>query len=234
MRSLSTADQTAPKPALTDVAGRYDDLRGGALVQRLAADFPGRVAVLSSFGSESAVLLDVVNKAAPGIPVLFLDTGKHFVDTQDYRLMLIGHLGLTDVRPVLPDPAALEKGDPVGRLHASDPDACCHLRKVQPLARAVQAFDVLIDGRKRYHGNERSDLPVVTRDVQGRLKASPLADWSPGDIETYMRDHRLPTHPLIDQGYRSIGCAPCTVKSRDGVRDGRWAGRAKTECGIHG
>lgn len=195
--------------------------------------FPGRIALLSSFGAEAAVALHLLSRTAPDTPVLFLDTGMHFGQTAPYRDALTARLGLTDVRAISPE--GVEAHDPRGDLWRTDPDACCDLRKVRPLAAALPGFDCLIGGRKRFHGAGRARLPLYeVTDGQARLNL--LADWDGARLEAYRRAHDLPQHPLVEQGFRSIGCWPCSrpAEAEDaGVRDGRWAGRAKTECGIH-
>lgn len=220
----------------SDLAGRYARLAAEDLLEvAIRQTFPDRIAVVSAFGAESAVLLALVAKVAPETPVIFLDTGKHFAETLTYRDRLIERLGLTNLRIVGPDPAVLERQDPKGQLWEHSPDFCCHLRKVVPLARALEGYDAWITGRKRFHGDSRSFLaPVET--VDGRVKINPLADWSLRQIGEAFRELDLPRHPLTEQGYASIGCAPCTrpVAEGEAPRAGRWADRSKTECGIHG
>lgn len=213
----------------------WRDLDGLALLRAvLRPDSGARVAVSSSFGAESAVLLDLVAQVDRATPVITVDTGRLFAETQAYRERLVEHFGLTDVR-VLRAPEALVHGtDPDGTLYGVDPDLCCHVRKVMPHAQAVADFDVLITGRKRFHGGVRDALPGVQ--VEGaHIKVNPLAAWDAVDIEAVFEDRGLPCHPLVAEGYRSIGCAVCTRKTGAGenVRAGRWAGQKKTECGIH-
>lgn len=196
--------------------------------------FPGRTVVTTSFGAESAVLLALIAGIAPATPVVFLDTGYLFAQTLTYRDRLVHHLGLTDVRTVVPDPDDLAREDPKGDLHKYDPDRCCRLRKDIPLETALAGFDVWISGRKRFHGGDRATLPRV--EVDGRyLKVNPLADWSEAAIASTFAEAALPAHPLVEHGFSSIGCFPCTEPSGIGgySRTGRWAGSNKTECGIH-
>ena len=196
--------------------------------------YPGRIALVSSFGAESAVLLHQVAAIDPGTPVVFLETGQLFAQTLQYADELTRHLGLTNVRTHRPDPSIIRREDPDGDLWRSDPDRCCHLRKVAPLAAALNGFDAWISGRKRYQGASRADLPLAEADGQ-RLKLNPLANWSSEDIDTYFAIHGLPRHPLHEFGFHSIGCHPCSAPTApdDDRRAGRWAGRDKTECGIH-
>jgi phosphoadenosine phosphosulfate reductase len=214
---------------------RFGHLDGRALLAPMLREvFPGRLAVVSSFGAESAVLLHMVSDMDRSVPVIFLETGKLFAETLAYRDRLISHLGLDDVRSVAPDAQALERRDPDGNLHASDPDGCCHVRKVAPLERALAGLQAWVTGRKRFHGGARAGLATL-EPAEWRLKINPLARWSREDVERYMDAHRLPRHPLEAQGFTSIGCAPCTQAPGPGggLRDGRWAGTDKTECGIH-
>jgi phosphoadenosine phosphosulfate reductase len=198
----------------------------------------GDVAVVSSFGAESAVLLHLVSRIDPAIPVLFLETGKHFSETLAYRDLLAGRLGLTDLRNLTPDADALKAKDESGLRWSYDPDGCCEIRKVIPLAKAVAGFDATITGRKGFQAASRANLPrfeIDTSDAQGRLKINPLIDWSAEAIAAYVALHDLPPHPLVAEGYPSIGCSPCTSKVAAGEdpRAGRWRGWDKTECGIH-
>ncbi|MGE5476539.1 MAG: phosphoadenylyl-sulfate reductase [Bacteroidales bacterium] len=206
-------------------------LEGGELIAAAARHFAGRIAVTSSFGAESAVLLDLVAVVDPGLPVIFLDTGELFDETLEYRDTLARRLGLTNVVVVRPTDAERKEAE---ELWQADAERCCELRKVRPLARAVAGFEALIDGRKRAHGFERGELATVQQSG-GVVKISPLANWSEADIEARFLARELPRHPLVAQGYRSIGCWPCTRPTQPGepARAGRWAGSAKTECGIH-
>lgn len=196
--------------------------------------FPGRIAVVSSFGAESAVLLHLVAAVDPGTPILFVDTGRHFPETLQYRDRLATHLGLRDVRSVRPTAEEVARLDPDLSRATWDPDGCCAFRKTAPLQRALAGYAAWISGRKRFQASTRFDLPVFEADDR-HVKVNPLASWSANDIETYVAKHRLPAHPLVAQGYLSIGCAPCTsiVEAGEDPRAGRWRGFEKTECGIH-
>ena len=193
-----------------------------------------RLAVVSSFGTESAALLKVMADVDPAIPVVFLDTGWLFEETLAYRDTLIATLGLRDVRSIEPLEATLSRDDPDRELWFSDPDACCRIRKVEPLARALAPFSAWINGRKRFQGGLRADIAVV-EDDGGRLKFNPFANVSREEIEAIYRLAKLPPHPLTASGYLSVGCMPCSSRTSadEDVRAGRWRGRAKTECGIH-
>lgn len=199
-------------------------------------ELAGRIAVVSAFGAESAVLLDMVASIDPAWPVLFLDTGKHFPQTLAYRDHLIAHVKLTNVRSLQPAPGALQAQDFTGELWRQSPDACCRLRKTEPLSEALGMFAAWVTGRKRFHGAERARLEVFELERgTSRLKVNPLARWSGQDVANYLRARKLPMHPLVAAGFRSIGCAPCTlpVGHDESPRCGRWRGRGKTECGIH-
>jgi phosphoadenosine phosphosulfate reductase len=192
------------------------------------------LAVVSSFGTESAALLKVMADVDPAIPVVFLDTGWLFEETLAYRDTLIATLGLRDVRSIKPLEATLSREDADRELWFSDPDACCRIRKVEPLARALAPFSAWINGRKRFQGGLRADIPVVEDDGI-RLKFNPFANVSREAIEAIYTLAKLPPHPLAASGYLSVGCMPCTSRTSpdEDVRAGRWRGRAKTECGIH-
>jgi phosphoadenosine phosphosulfate reductase len=193
-----------------------------------------QLALVSSFGTESAALLKVMADVDPAIPVIFLDTGWLFEETLAYRDTLIAALGLRDVRSIKPLEEALSRQDPDRELWFSDPDACCHIRKVEPLARALKPFSAWINGRKRFQGGARAQIPVV-EDDGAKLKFNPFANVSREEIEAIYKLAKLPPHPLVASGYLSVGCMPCSSRatSDEDARAGRWRGRAKTECGIH-
>jgi phosphoadenosine phosphosulfate reductase len=230
--SVSPSGRGAPPGA---VAKLYQDLPAPALLRAtIRRLFPGRIAVVSSFGAESAAVLALVAGIDPAVPVIFLDTAKHFPETLAYRDALVARLGLSDIRVVRPDPARVAAHDPDGDLWRRDPDRCCALRKALPLERALEGFDAWITGRKRFHGDSRAALPTVEA-VDGRVKINPLANWSAAQIERFIGARGLPRHPLVDAGFASIGCAPCTapVTAGEAARSGRWRDIEKTECGIH-
>ena len=193
-----------------------------------------RLALVSSFGTESAALLKVMADVDPAIPVVFLDTGWLFEETLAYRDTLIATLGLTDVRSIKPLEESLSREDPDRELWFSNPDACCRIRKVEPLARALKPFSAWINGRKRFQGGARADIAVV-EDDGAKLKFNPFANVSREEIEAIYKMAKLPQHPLVSSGYLSVGCMPCSSRAVAGedARAGRWRGKAKTECGIH-
>jgi phosphoadenosine phosphosulfate reductase len=193
-----------------------------------------QLALVSSFGTESAALLKVMADVDPAIPVIFLDTGWLFEETLAYRDTLIAALGLRDVRSIKPLEEALSRQDPDRELWFSDPDACCRIRKVEPLARALKPFAAWINGRKRFQGGARAEIPVV-EDDGAKLKFNPFANVSREEIEAIYKLAKLPPHPLVASGYLSVGCMPCSSRTApdENARAGRWRGRSKTECGIH-
>ncbi len=197
--------------------------------------FPDRISMISSFGAEAVVMLHLVSEIAPELPIIMLNTGKLFGETLRYRDRLQNMLGLMDVRSIAPAQSDLTAQDPQGTLWAKNTDACCHIRKVLPQARAVHGFDALLTGRKRFQTNERRTMDIIERDQDGRYKINPLANWQLDDLKTYIETHELPRHPLVKDGYLSIGCMPCTERVEVGgdYRSGRWAGKDKEECGIH-
>lgn len=195
----------------------------------------GSTTLVSSFGSESVVLLHMVSVVAPGTPVLFIDTMMLFQETLDYQLEVTRKLGLTDVRVIRATDREVALNDPDGTLHQFNTDACCDFRKTIPLERELSKFDAWITGRKRFQGGERQQLDFFESEPPSRLRINPLAHWRREDVAEYMAENNLPRHPLVAKGYASIGCAPCTspIKPGEDPRAGRWRGQAKTECGIH-
>ena len=239
-RTRDTLD-LAPRFTEHDALRLNRMFRGSSTQEMLASvirdGLAGELAVVSSFGAESAVLLHLVASIDPSVPVLFLDTGKHFAETLAYRDTLVERLGLNLV-VLTPDPEDLAKKDETGLRWSYDPDGCCEIRKVKPLEKALAGYDASFTGRKAFQAATRANLPrfeVDTSDAQGRLKINPLIDWDASQIEAYFIAHDLPRHPLIAQGYPSIGCSPCTSQVAPGEdpRSGRWKGWDKTECGIH-
>jgi len=204
------------------------------ILEAAVGAFGGRLALVSSFGAESAVLLHLAAQVKPDLPVLFLDTGMLFGQTLDYRHDLARRLGLTGVRDLRPRFEDLALTDPNADLWQTDTDACCRIRKVLPLDSALEGFDAWVTGRKRFHGGARLSLPVVEAS-EGKVKFNPLAGWGQAELDAYAGLHSLPAHPLVAAGFASVGCWPCTSPTQAGadVRAGRWAGSQKTECGIH-
>ncbi|MBA4226016.1 MAG: phosphoadenylyl-sulfate reductase [Hyphomonas sp.] len=200
----------------------------------IAREWPGELTYVSSFGAESVVMLALIAEVDPSLPIVFIDTGMHFPQTLDYKDEVIARLGLTGVREITPSETERKVLDPKNMLWKTDADACCALRKVRPLEPALEGFGAWITGRKRFHGGARMSLPVFEY-ADGRYKVNPLASWTQADVDAYLAEKDLPRHPLVSQGYPSIGCWPCTKPAADpsDPRSGRWAGQQKTECGLH-
>ncbi|NVK35239.1 MAG: phosphoadenylyl-sulfate reductase [Rhodobacteraceae bacterium] len=238
---LANLTQTAAVPARSldeEVAALNARFEGATAVEILRfairERFAGEIAMVSSFGADSAVLLMLAAQVDPEIPVVMVDTGKLFPETLRYRDALAEKLGLKNVRSQKPETADLAKVDPAGMLWMSDTDTCCHVRKVLPLEEALTGYSAWISGRKRFQSSTRAALPHFELE-DGRIKVNPLVDWTAADILAEAQKNELPPHPLVAQGYPSIGCLPCTSKVAPGEdpRAGRWRGASKTECGIH-
>ena len=229
---------TAPRYSESDAVRLNNMFRGLDTVEMLSLllkeNMLGDAAIVSSFGAESAVLLHLVANIDANVPVLFLETGKHFPETITYREELREKIGFTDLRILTPDPALLAARDGTGLRWSYDPDGCCEIRKVLPLKAALAPFDAQFTGRKGFQSSTRAGLPRFEIE-EGRLKVNPLADWDRARLDAYMIEHDLPMHPLVELGYPSIGCSPCTTKVAPGEdpRSGRWKGWDKVECGIH-
>jgi len=228
-------DQAAERDIALELDERLRDASPLEILRAAYETFGDKLALVSSFGAESAVLLHMASQVNKAIPVLFLDTGMLFGQTLDYRQQLATRLGLTGVRDLRPAYADLAVQDPSANLWKTSVDDCCNIRKVLPLDRALGEFDAWITGRKRFQGGDRLRLPVVERSSDGKIKINPLANMSKADLDNYAAEHDLPAHPLVAQGFPSIGCWPCTKPVEEGadIRSGRWAGQDKSECGIH-
>jgi len=239
-KTLRTVDLIDTTPAFTPESAalldaRYAPLDTADLLQTLLTERPFEsIALVSSFGAESAVLLHLIAQIDKSIPLTFINTQKIFGETLAYRDELAERLGFTDMRVYRPDPYLLAQRDATSLRWSYDPDGCCDLRKVEPLRRALAPFDAWLSGRKGFQGKTRTALPRFEED-EGRLKINPLADWDKARLDAYFEAHKLPRHPLEAQGYPSIGCAPCTSRVQPGEdpRAGRWRGWDKVECGIH-
>ena len=228
------------RPAFTQadadaLNARFEGVDALTMLKTVFAEgLAGKVAVVSSFGTESAVLLDLVARADKSVPVIFVDTLKMFAETLNYRDTLISRMGFSDSRSITPDAEVLAKKDETGLRWSYDPDGCCDIRKVEPMRRAKEGLDAWISGRKAFQSTTRQNMPRFEVE-DGRLKINPLGDWTKDDLEAYFKEHDLPRHPLEAQGYLSVGCEPCTSKVLPGEdpRAGRWRGWDKVECGIH-
>ena len=235
MNLAAPVNETGRDISATALIADYGDLTGKDLLEVMIKDvFKDRIALVSSFGSESAVLVEMVAEIDPSTPILFLNTKKLFGETLRYRDKLQERFGLTDIRTLEPDVEEVESEDKNGLLWTRDQDACCDLRKTRPLDRAIEGFDAWITGRKRFQTDGRADLPLIEA-AGTQVKINPLAQHSMEELQAIANAHDLPRHPLVADGYLSIGCMPCTRRVQEGesYRDGRWAGTDKTECGIH-
>jgi phosphoadenosine phosphosulfate reductase len=226
------------------LAAFYGHLEAEDLLRAMILhEFKGKMALITSFGTDSALLLEMVSRIDPHLPILFLETGKHFAATLAYGKALVDRFALTNLMILTPNAEKLTQADPAGDLWRTNPNRCCYLRKTEPLRRAVEAhgFQALITGRKRYQTPERQGMETIELDADGVFRLNPLAHWSAERVEAYYRERNLPPHPLVAEGYASIGCEPCTLPVEEGKdpRAGRWAHTIgldeaqKTECGIH-
>lgn len=217
------------------LSAAWEHLTAQEILQKaIQEEFIGDITLSSSFGADSAVLLHMVAQIEPGLPVLFLDTDRHFFQTLQYRDELVSRLGLTNLVNLKADVAEAAREDDKNTLWRTQPDQCCDLRKVRPLNRFMEGYGAWISGRKRHQSTTRARLPIVEFDGK-HFKVNPLATWTSADIDAYFLNHDLPPHPLVDQGFPSIGCFTCTkpVAAGEDARSGRWAGTEKVECGIH-
>jgi phosphoadenosine phosphosulfate reductase len=235
--SFSSSLQQTHSDFCAALESRIADCSDASAILRLAMGdvFAGGIALVSSFGTESALLLAMAAEIDPAVPVIFLDTGKLFPETLEYRDDLIERLGLEDVRVIRPAPPQLARHDPDGALWRNNPDRCCTLRKTLPLQMALEGFDAWITGRKRFQSAVRREVRLFEPDSAERIKVNPLAFWSAERIAAAFEERDLPRHPLEAYGFPSVGCMTCTapVALGEDRRAGRWPGRAKTECGIH-
>ena len=208
---------------------RFAQLKASSLLRLAIEDlYPGRIALVSSFGADAAALLHMVAQVDTATPVVFVDTGQHFPETLAYRDDLVARLGLTNVIVAEPKAETVAQEDPEKFLFMSDPDRCCDIRKVRPLAEAMEGFDAWITGRKGFQTTIRATLPLFEAEGE-RIKINPLVGWSSSDVLKYIADAGLPRHPLVAKGFPSIGCLPCTspVKPGEDERAGRWRGRGQ-------
>ena len=196
--------------------------------------FGDELVVASSMGDE--VLVHLASQEAPGVDVLFLDTGYHFPETLEVR-DVVSEKYKVQVRTILPLLSVHEQSEKFGPdLWAHDPDSCCAIRKVEPLERGLQSYSAWVTGMRRVDAPTRNDIDVVGWDARrGIVKLNPLASWSDEELQSYIESNGVIQHPLREIGYASIGCAPCTrpVAPGEDARAGRWSGTSKTECGLH-
>lgn len=228
---ISLHDIAPDRLGAAELNRTYNGADAEHILQVATSLYQEGIAMISSFGADSAVLLHLLSRIDRDVPVLMLDTKLLFPETIAYQEKLTKLFGLRDVRRITPD----ETSDPQRRLHLTDTTACCALRKVVPLEKALTGFEATITGRKRFQTESRLEMPVFDQDSAGRVRVNPLAQWSMADITAYFDRFDLPRHPLVAKGYPSIGCAPCTtpVKAGEDIRAGRWRNESRQECGIH-
>ncbi len=221
------------KDKISALNERFRNADSFNILHSLSNEFPD-LTLVSSFGAEAAVLLHLVSRVDPNTPVVFIDTGKLFKETLDYKNTLQKEFGLTNIKIFEPDPEIINKHDPLGIAHMTQPDSCCFFRKTKPLSRALQNITIWLSGRKRYQSLSRANIQLFELSDM-RIKVNPLADWTIEDIRKYRTKYNLPAHPLLKDNFLSIGCMPCTTAVKDGEdqRSGRWRGQDKIECGIH-
>ncbi len=237
---LTSSNETSSEALAARLRGEYGHLDGKALLEALIhSELGGKIMMTSSFGAEAVVLLDLVASVDPTIPVIFLDTRRLFGETLRYQRDITERLGLEDVRIIKPDSGDLENIDPDDMLFTTDTDKCCEIRKVLPLQKSLktleeQGFKGWITGRKRFQNAHRESLDAI-ESSDNFVKINPLLHWTDSDIKSAFLEKNLPPHPLVADGFKSIGCMPCTTRTEEGAnaRSGRWAGQEKTECGIH-
>jgi phosphoadenosine phosphosulfate reductase len=227
---------TAELKDLAEQAGRdLEEASATDILGWAAETFGRRLCVTSSM--EDAVVAHLASRALPGIDVLFLDTGYHFPETIGTRDAVDAVLDV-NVITLNPRRTVAEQDAAHGpRLYERDPDLCCRMRKVEPLAEGLAGYDAWATGLRREESPTRAGTPVVGwDDARKMVKVSPIARWTQADVDAYVEEHGVLTNPLLMDGYGSIGCAPCTRRLLEGedARAGRWSGRAKTECGLHG
>lgn len=236
VRGLAPDELVSAKPLaekVSDLNATYRHHSATSVMQAALRDVD-KIALVSSFGAESVVLLHMAAVIDPMTPVLFVDTELLFTETLVYQQEVSERLGLRNLHIIRAQDIA-EK-DPYGALRFSNTDACCALRKTAPLQQALSGYDGWITGRKRFQAGSRTALEFFeVEDGTNRMKINPLAHWAREDVRAYMEENNLPRHPLVAQGYPSIGCAPCTSPVAEGEdpRAGRWRDTGKDECGIH-
>lgn len=229
---LKNKSENPPAKFFQDNSG---DSGARKILEYAIETYKEEIVLVSSFGTDSAIILHLISQIDKKLPVIFIDTEWHFAQTLQYRNELVSYFNLTNVHSIQPLRERVQKADPLGDLHAHHADLCCALRKTEPLQNALKEYRAWISGRKRFQTTDRLAMQVFEKDSCNRTKINPLTYWNAHDIERYFKDHHLPRHPLWHDGYQSIGCAPCTKKSinKSDARAGRWTGCQKTECGIH-
>ncbi len=220
---------------LAALSHRFEDAPAQEILRWTVATYAPDAVLTCSFQHEGVALAHMLQEVDAATPIVFINTGYHFPETLAYRDLLMERYGWNLVE-VGPAPAAAEVEARLGgELYRRDPDRCCEINKVEPLRRAIADVRAWINGRRRDQASTRRGLPIIEPLASSLVKVNPLARWSSKDTYYYLKEHDLPFHPLFEQGYTSIGCAPCTrpVLAGEDERAGRWAGRDKVECGIH-
>ncbi|MFI0739010.1 phosphoadenylyl-sulfate reductase [Streptomyces sp. NPDC021100] len=234
-REWTARDQT-DRERLALRAGRELEDAPAEEILRWAVDtFGDRFCVTSSM--EDAVVAHLASRVRPGVDVVFLDTGYHFPETIGTRDAVAAVMDVNVITLTPPQSVAEQDAAYGPALHDRDPDLCCALRKVRPLREGLAGYDAWATGLRRDESPTRAATPVVGWDARrGKVKVAPIARWTQDDVDAYVAEHGVLANPLLMDGYASIGCAPCTRRVREGedARAGRWAGRSKTECGLHG
>ena len=221
--------------SLKDLNLRFQEQEANEILyESINKFFLKKIVYVCSFGAESAVILHLISNISKDFPIIFLNTGKLFDETLNYRNDLIKLFNLTNIIEIYPEKFDLTKHDANEVLWKADHNKCCEIRKVNPLKKALKPYTTWISGRKGYHSNERREKKVLEI-VNSKFVLSPLINWSQNKITEYFESFNIPKHPLYKKGYLSIGCRNCTVTSSDSnnVRSGRWSNTKKTECGIH-
>ncbi|MFJ2648268.1 phosphoadenylyl-sulfate reductase [Streptomyces sp. NPDC087420] len=233
---MTTLAGTDDPKALAEHAGRALEDASATEILRWAADTFGDTFCVTS-SMEDAVVAHLASTVLPGVDVVFLDTGYHFPETIGTRDAVDAVMDV-NVITLTPRQSVAEQDAQYGpELHDRDPDLCCSLRKVKPLEEGLTGYAAWATGLRRDESPTRANTPVVGWDERrGKVKVSPIARWSQEDVDRYVAEHGVLTNPLLMDGYASVGCAPCTRRVLEGedARAGRWAGRGKTECGLHG
>jgi phosphoadenosine phosphosulfate reductase len=225
----------APHEDIPTLASRFETAEPAEILRWAVDRYAPDAALTCSFQHEGVVLAHMLQSIAPETPIVFINTGYHFPETLAYRDLLVRsyRFNLVEVGPAQTKEEVARAHGP--ELFRHDPDRCCEINKVEPLRRALRGVRAWINGRRRDQASTRQTLPILEELPNGMVKINPLLRWTSKDTYEYMSRHGIPLNPLFEKGYTSIGCAPCTrpVLAGEDERAGRWAGRDKTECGIH-
>ncbi len=223
------------KEEASALSAQFETKTPQEIIQWAVDEFAPEIAVSTSFQTHSMALLHMVTRIQPDIKIFFLDTGYHFWDTLIFREQIQHEWNLNVVDLYRDSRWDIFARQNTRTLPLQDPNLCCYIHKVQPMQKALSGLKAWISGIRRDQTPERAHAQILELQDDGLLKVNPLLNWTKSDVQTYIADHNLPAHPLYERGYRSIGCAPCTVPvgAGDNDRAGRWVGRHKIECGLH-